>query len=178
MPRKPIDYSKSVIYRIVCRDLEIKDIYVGSTTNLRERRTGHKSSCNNPNDKQYASKVHTFIREHGGWDNWEVVWIEDFPCDNSNQLCARERYYMEKLGSTLNSGNPSVYTIDDDGTRAPVGGPLNLVYCKLPGKQIGFWKPIDQETLPVVKEAVMSYEYWRPPGRERGFWVPKAPPFE
>ena len=34
MPRKEIDYSKTVIYKIVCNDLNVKDVYVGHTTDF------------------------------------------------------------------------------------------------------------------------------------------------
>ena len=34
MPRKETDYSKTVIYKIVCNDLTITDIYVGHTTDF------------------------------------------------------------------------------------------------------------------------------------------------
>ena len=32
MPRKVVDYSKTVIYKIVCKDLNITELYVGHTT--------------------------------------------------------------------------------------------------------------------------------------------------
>ena len=32
MPRIAMDYNKTIMYRIVCNDLEIKDCYVGHTT--------------------------------------------------------------------------------------------------------------------------------------------------
>ena len=41
MPKTPIDYSKACIYKICCKDVEIVDVYVGSTTNLIQRRKSH-----------------------------------------------------------------------------------------------------------------------------------------
>lgn len=102
MPKLPKDFQKSVIYRIACRDLEIKDCYVGSTTNLSQRKKSHKSEC-----KLSHVRVYTFIREHGGWDNWEVVLVEAYPCANIDELLARERHHVERLGATLNSRVPS-----------------------------------------------------------------------
>ena len=43
MPRKEIDYSKTVIYKIVCNDLNVKDVYVGHTTDFTKRKATHKS---------------------------------------------------------------------------------------------------------------------------------------
>ena len=42
MPRLPIDYSKTIIYRIVCKNPEIKDCYVGQTTDFTSRKSCHK----------------------------------------------------------------------------------------------------------------------------------------
>ena len=49
MPKKDIDYSKTIIYKIVCNDLNITDVYVGHTTNFIKRKARHKYDCNNIN---------------------------------------------------------------------------------------------------------------------------------
>ena len=57
MPKTPIDYSKACIYKICRKDIEIKEVYVGSTTNLIQRRKGHKTRCNNGKSKGHNSPV-------------------------------------------------------------------------------------------------------------------------
>ena len=47
MPKTEIDYSNTIIYKIVCKDQNIKDIYVGHTTNFVQRKHAHKQNCNN-----------------------------------------------------------------------------------------------------------------------------------
>ena len=42
MPLIPIDYSKTIIYKIVCNDLNICVVYVGSTTDFIRRKNEHK----------------------------------------------------------------------------------------------------------------------------------------
>jgi len=108
MPRKPMDYSHTVIYKIACRDFTVKDIYVGSTTDFRSRKSSHKGFCNNQdrNRLHYDLKVYQFIRAHGGWDNWDVIWIEDYPCSSSHEKRAREWYWMEQLKASLNTSCP------------------------------------------------------------------------
>ena len=69
MPRLEIDYSRMIIYKLVCNDLNILDCYVGSTTDFSKRKYGHKSACNNCKIKNYNLKVYKIIRENGGWDN-------------------------------------------------------------------------------------------------------------
>ena len=43
MPRVPIDYSQTHFYKIVCRNTDIKDCYVGHTTDFTKRKNRHKS---------------------------------------------------------------------------------------------------------------------------------------
>ena len=107
MPKTPIDYQKSIIYKICCKDVSITDCYVGSTTNLSRRKPQHKTCCNNERGKKYHLNVYQFIRDHGGWENWSMVVVEESPCESKNQLHTRERYHMELLNSTLNSSIPT-----------------------------------------------------------------------
>ena len=98
MPRKAIDYSKTIIYKIVCNDLNVKDLYVGSTTDFVNRKNKHKSSC-----KLQPFKIYQSIEEHGGWENWSMLEIEKFSCKDGNEARARERYWLVQLEATLNT---------------------------------------------------------------------------
>ncbi len=100
------DYSNSIIYKICCKDSNVKEIYIGSTTNLYNRNRSHKSRCNNPNDNHYNIKIYKFIREHGGWDNWEMVELYKYPCNSKEELEIEERNAWEKYDSQLNSRTP------------------------------------------------------------------------
>ena len=51
MTKKTIDYSKALIYKIVCNDVTVKECYVGSTTSFTKRKCKHKNCCNNKNIK-------------------------------------------------------------------------------------------------------------------------------
>jgi hypothetical protein len=107
MPRLPINYQNTIIYKIVCNDLEIKDLYVGHTTNFTERKRTHKKSCNNKNSKQYNFKVYQIIRANGDWNNWSMIEIEKYPCNDFNEASARERYWYEELQAKLNTCVPN-----------------------------------------------------------------------
>jgi hypothetical protein len=89
-------------YKLVCKDPSITDCYVGSTTNLRNRKWEHKKCCTNPNSKKYHYKVYQFIRDTGGWDNWQMVMIESFPFINRDDQRKHERAAFDELGATLN----------------------------------------------------------------------------
>ena len=103
MPRLPIDYNNTIIYKIVCNDLNVKDIYVGHTTDFIRRKNQHKNNC-------YCSscnyKLYSIIRQYGGWDNWIMIEIEKYPCNDVNEARARERHWYELFNATLNSQKP------------------------------------------------------------------------
>jgi hypothetical protein len=107
MPKKPIDYSKNLNYKIVCNDLEVLYTYVGHSTNFKERKRHHKSNCNNETGKSYNFKIYQLIRENGGWNNWSMIKIEDFSCNDVYEAVARERYWYEELNTDLNSKYPN-----------------------------------------------------------------------
>jgi hypothetical protein len=107
MPLKPIDYSKGIQYKIVCLDSSITDCYNGSTCSFKDRKGVHKKRCTNPNDKYYNLKVYRFIRENGGWDNWSMVQLEEYPCKSKQELLARERHWFDIIKPTMNSNSPT-----------------------------------------------------------------------
>jgi hypothetical protein len=102
MPKQSIDYSKCIIYKFTCLDKTIEYIYVGSTTNWIQRKRQHKSDCNNEKSKSYNYKLYTIIRENGGWDNWNMIQIEEYPCNNKREAVSREEYWRVELNAQLN----------------------------------------------------------------------------
>tara|TARA_R110002167_G_scaffold99886_1_gene261237 strand:- start:1122 stop:1727 length:606 start_codon:yes stop_codon:yes gene_type:complete len=106
MPKLPINYYNTIIYKLVCNDLSITDTYVGHTTEFTTRKSNHKTSCNNENQKSYNQKKYITIRENGGWDNWSMVEIERFPCENKREAEKREREIYEELDAKLNTYRP------------------------------------------------------------------------
>ena len=106
MPRLPINFDSCVIYKIVCNDLNVKELYVGSTTDFPKRKSQHKNNCNNENGKEFNKKLYEMIRTKGGWDNWVMLEIEKYPCIDSNEARTRERYWLETLNAQLNMIKP------------------------------------------------------------------------
>jgi hypothetical protein len=101
MPKKVIDFSNTIFYKIVCKDLTINELYVGHTTNFRQRKAKHKSACKNSD-----IQVYRFIRENGGWNNWDMIQIHTQSCINLNDAKSIERKYIETLFATLNGTMP------------------------------------------------------------------------
>ena len=99
-------YSNTVIYKIVCKDVNINLVYVGHTINFNRRRLDHKTKCNNAKSKSYNSKKYSEIRNNGGWSNFNMIEIEKYPCSNKYEACKREQHYYEKLNANLNDCVP------------------------------------------------------------------------
>lgn len=96
----------TIIYKLCCKNANVEDIYVGHTTNARQRNTEHRYACNNENSKSHNSKVYCFIRNNGGYDNWEMIEIEKYPCNSKQEATIREHYHYFNLNATLNDISP------------------------------------------------------------------------
>jgi len=115
MPKDIIDYSNTIIYKIICNDHSVTDIYVGHTTNFVKRKYQHKTLCNNKS----KLKIYDVIRQNGGWDNWSMVEIAKYCCQDVTEARIKEQEHYELLKQTLNTVNPissnkySVLSIND-----------------------------------------------------------------
>ncbi len=105
MPKIDVDYSNTIIYKIVCKDETIKDLYVGHTTNFVQRKYAHKTSSNNLNN---TLKIYNAIRCNGGWGNWNMIEIAKYCCKDSTEARIKEQEHYELLKASLNSCPPYV----------------------------------------------------------------------
>jgi len=101
------NYQNGLIYKLCCKDTNITDIYIGSTTSFRHRKASHKSNCNNEKNPYYNLDIYQFIRENGGFSNWDMVLIEYYKCDTKLELEKREREVIENLKPSLNNRIPT-----------------------------------------------------------------------
>lgn len=99
-------YDNCSIYKLCCKNPEINDFYIGSTKNFRNRKYTHKGSCNNINRQEYSRYMYQFIREHGGWNNWDMIELKKVSCENKRELLLLERQVFEELKPTLNCNTP------------------------------------------------------------------------
>ena len=101
------DYSKSIIYKLECKDPNITEIYVGATTSFYDRKNQHKVKCINKYDNfKYNMPVYCFMRLHGGWDNWNMLVIEEVNARNKRHLNQIEAKYIRELKAELNHDIP------------------------------------------------------------------------
>jgi len=115
MPRVPTDYSKTCIYKLVHKeDFNNENIYIGSTTNFRKRKNEHKNCCNNEKYKRYHQKNYQSIRDNGGWNEWNMIEIEKYPCNDKREAEAKEEYWRTHFNAVLNS--QACHSFTDDKT--------------------------------------------------------------
>jgi hypothetical protein len=101
MPKVPIDYKHTIIYKI--EHIEKDDlVYVGHTTNWDRRKYSHKSCCNNKNDTKHNLKLYTMMRDNGGWDMFRMIEVEKYPCKDKREAEKRECEVMKELKSNMN----------------------------------------------------------------------------
>jgi hypothetical protein len=89
------NYQRGKVYKIVCNIT--KEEYVGSTTEptLARRLSGHNRAYKlwlKDNSQTYVSSFR--ILERG---NYKIVLLESYPCNNKDELRARERYWFDTI---------------------------------------------------------------------------------
>tara|TARA_X000000368_G_C22798878_1_gene609341 strand:- start:26 stop:571 length:546 start_codon:yes stop_codon:yes gene_type:complete len=122
------DYTKCCVYKLCCRDASVEEIYIGSTTNVIKRRSDHKKRCTNPIYNDHNQYKYQFIRDHGGWDNWNLVVVEEFSCTSKMEQTKVERSYVEKLKPQLNARVPANYQTGDVYDKKEYGKEYNKEY--------------------------------------------------
>ena len=99
------------IYEIKSIDKSITEIYIGSTWDMKDRLRLHYHKCYNKNTKDYNYTVYKYIRENGGWDNFEMTIIDSGECEDELELHCAEQFYIDMAGgidNLLNSRNALV----------------------------------------------------------------------
>mgnify|MGYP003658036820 CR=1 FL=1 len=94
-------------YKIVCLTEDLDLSYVGSTCNWRCRKNLHKSSCNNPNNKEHNSKKYQIIRSNGGWENFKMIEIGFRKNLTLRQAEAIEEQFRVEIRANMNTNKCS-----------------------------------------------------------------------
>jgi hypothetical protein len=95
-----VNYKNGKIYKLVAGDY----VYIGSTTQkLCVRLAGHKI-------KNYNTTARILFES--GYDV-KIILIEDFPCENKDELTAREYYHIQN-NECVNRTKRSLKTMTDD----------------------------------------------------------------
>lgn len=92
-----------LLYKICCKNPDIKECYVGSTCDYRARVNRHKYAATNEHDSAHKYKLYKFINANGGWDNWQVSVIEELKEQDVVFVKKREDELIKEYNATLNS---------------------------------------------------------------------------
>ena len=96
-----VNYAQAKVYRLV-NNVDGKE-YVGSTCNpLHKRKAGHKRDATKSPNQPVYSHLNTI-----GWENVDIILIENYPCSSKEELHARERHWIETLKPVLNQAIPT-----------------------------------------------------------------------
>ena len=102
-----VNYKNGIIYYI--GEPGTNNLYIGSTTNLKNRKYVHKHRCNNKDSEYYDDALYKKIRVKG-WDSWVIGVLQYYPCNSRDELQALERALITNLKANLNSSLPSTNT--------------------------------------------------------------------
>ena len=105
MPKREIDYKKIVFYRIRCFNTEIKDNYIGYTTNLVIKKAYIKKCCQKcvTKDNITSNNLYKIINSNGGYSNWSIDFLENYPCDNILEIKQRLQYWCNLYNANLST---------------------------------------------------------------------------
>jgi hypothetical protein len=101
---KDEDEYTFIMYKIIPKNQELNYCYIGHTVNFSNRKNQHIRNTSNENDhKHYHLKHYDVIRQTGGWDEWEMIEIEQFKGKTKLEARIREQQLIEEYGANLNS---------------------------------------------------------------------------
>lgn len=92
-------YQRGKIYKIVCN--KTNKCYIGSTceTRLCNRINKHRDSF-----KRYLKGTYSYVSSFEIFENddYDIVLIEEYPCNSKDQLHSRERFWIENSENCVN----------------------------------------------------------------------------
>lgn len=95
------NYNKTVIYQVTCPTFD--GVYVNHTCNIRDRKY-----CYTHPMRVKQNKFYNTIVEHGGFDNWNMIILEEFTdCKNVDEAKEKVIEWINKLTPSQLPLNPS-----------------------------------------------------------------------
>ena len=97
------DTILGIIYLIKHKTDDTKKVYIGSTNDFKRRIKSHRVNCNNEKNEKYNLKLYQYIRENGGFNQYEFIILECYACNFKYDLYDREDDYIKMYDNNLNS---------------------------------------------------------------------------
>ena len=86
------------IYLISCKDSNQKGCYVGQTSRFKRRLIEHKHVSKTESASAHNRSIYRYIRNHGGWDNFEMKKIHSIE-GTQKEIDKLEKFYIKKYKS-------------------------------------------------------------------------------
>ena len=112
MPNAFTQTPVQVIYTIKCKNPEVKPFYIGSTMNVKKRKQHHMEYTKYENTIHYDFPVYKYIRENGGWSNWEFKPVQYHYGLDTKALRRLEQQYIDANGGVQDLLNCVRATVD------------------------------------------------------------------
>src|SRR5689334_9707448 len=104
-----VNYANGKMYKLISVIEPDVVLYVGSTCSSRpQRKREHKTKAINNAPQSVYQHLHKI-----GANNFDLVVIEEYPCETKTQLLERERYWIMQLKPILNTHRPIVSYEED-----------------------------------------------------------------
>ena len=98
-----LEINDYTFYKITNINGDVDLNYVGSTSNIKQRRRAHKSDCFNANSPRHHLKLYKTIREHGGFDEFKFLILGYAKQISLNDARIIEEQYRIDLMTNLNT---------------------------------------------------------------------------
>jgi len=98
-----LELNDYIMYKIAPKNHELKYCYIGHTTNFITRMRHHKEQAINENYNKSHFKLYQVIRQNGGWNEWEMVNLEEIYGKTKLEARMREQELIDEHGANLNS---------------------------------------------------------------------------
>jgi len=128
----------------MCRNPDVRPTYVGQTTNFVLRKSQHRQAS-----KTKQTRVYEYIREMGGFDNWNMILIEEYPCKNNGEALKREMELVIENHAELNACSLTD-TFPTITTRGPIVKHINYLTAAVP----------ESKRMPTEYETWMKITAW------------------
>ena len=90
------------MYKICPKNINLNYCYIGHTSDFNSRKYQHKLACINEEHNKVHLKIYQTIRQHGGWDEWEMIEIEKFNDKTKLEARMREQELIKEYDANLN----------------------------------------------------------------------------
>ena len=107
------NYNHTVIYKLQSKFPEITKVYIGHTTNMKQRfyRHSYRSKY------MIHSSLYDYIRETGGIENWDMIELHRAECkDRTEAIHLEQKYINEHDPGTILNKNKSVLIKSEEAT--------------------------------------------------------------